>query len=314
MEGSGIINLLKPAGMTSHDCIDSMRKLTGIKRIGHSGTLDPMATGVLVVAIGRATRIIEYLENDDKEYLGEMILGLTTDTQDIWGTVLEKAGESTVFPENIEEIEKVFKGFEGDLLQEAPGYSAVRIQGKRLYEYARKGQEAPKLKRPVKIYSLDVVDYNREKRRVRFLLSCSKGTYVRTICHEAGQLLGTGGAMSFLLRTAGGVFKSSEAVSIEDLSQGYEKYLIPMDYPLGHFGRADLSKEQAEDFCNGKLLAGKGLKISRLPAANFAGDSVAGSTGDKEGKYCMYYGHEFLGVANKTKTDSIFRAEKVLCL
>lgn len=304
MEGSGIINLLKPAGMTSHDCVDFMRRLTGVRRIGHSGTLDPMATGVLVVCIGKATRIIEYLESDDKQYIGEMALGLTTTTQDIWGDVVEdKRGEpgfDKMLPESLEDINKVFKGFEGDILQEAPGYSAVRIQGKRLYEYVRQGEVAPKPKRPVSIYRLDGVDYKKDQGRVSFFLACSKGTYVRTICQETGDLLGTGGAMSFLLRVGSGMFKSSDAVTLEELKEGYEKYLLPADYPLGHFGRLDLTKDRADDFCNGKILRERGVTIARLPS-------------DDSHNYCVYYNDEFLGITKKVEGKNFYKAEKVLC-
>ncbi len=307
MEGSGIINLLKPAGMTSHDCVNHIRRLTGVKRIGHAGTLDPMATGVLVICIGKATRIIEYLEEDNKQYLGEMLLGITTDTQDIWGNILDSPENAKKIPQNTVEIQEIFRGFEGTIQQEVPGYSAVRINGKRLYEYSRSGERVERPRRAVRIYRFEVIGYNREEARVRFLVDCSKGTYVRTLCHDAGCRLETGAAMSFLLRTGSGFFRSSESVTLEELEKGYEKYLLPMDYPLGHLGRADLTKEQSSEFCNGRMLKASEVKICRRPQT---GEYCSKA----DHRYCLYYNNEFLGVAVKENSKDLLKAEKVLCL
>ena len=158
-EREGIINLLKPAGMTSHDAVYFLRRLTGEKRIGHTGTLDPMAVGVLPLCIGNATRIIEYLDADRKSYRCEMLLGIETDTQDIWGEVLcdrrKSAGNLTA-----EKLKEVLETFQGDIFQIPPRYSSVRINGRHLYEYARKGEEVEIKPRPVQIYNLNLISFH----------------------------------------------------------------------------------------------------------------------------------------------------------
>ena len=229
MEVQGIINLLKPAGMTSHDGVYFLRKLTGIKKIGHTGTLDPMAAGVLPICIGNATKIIDYLDLDEKEYRCEMILGIETDTYDIWGKVLnDQRYKVSCIDETA--LTSAFNTFIGEIYQLPPNYSSVRVQGKHLYEYARKGQEVSVKPRPVIIHNLKILRFDGNTGRVMFDIACSKGTYIRSICHEAGKILKCGGAMSFLARISSGSFKIENSVTMEALSEEWSKHLLPMDF------------------------------------------------------------------------------------
>ncbi len=261
---SGIINLLKPAGMTSHDCVQMLRRLTGIKRIGHTGTLDPMAVGVLPVCIGSAARITEYLDRDYKKYRCEMQLGLETDTQDIWGSVIRDQRSSITLDE--EKVKEVLSGFQGIMSQYPPGYSAVRVNGKRLYEYARQGEEVEIKPREVDIKTVVVIRVDYKTNRITFDVECSKGTYIRTICHDAGRILGCGAVMSCLIRTASGSFVLGDTVTIEELTEGApEQYLLDPDFPLVHFGKATVNEERGKWFVNGGHLRMSDVKILKEP-------------------------------------------------
>lgn len=308
---NGLINLLKPAGMTSHDCVHYLRKLTGIKRIGHTGTLDPMAAGVLPLCIGNATRIVEYLDLEHKVYRCQMILGIITDTWDVWGNVLQDNREKFENPD-LETIEKVFQTFTGEIYQTPPSYSSVRIGGKRLYEYAREGKQVEAAKRPAIIHELRIVEYDKAAGRITFDMRCSKGTYVRSVCHEAGKLLGFGGAMSFLLRTASGEFQLAEAVPLERLMQGWRNYLLPVDYPLTHFGKINIPENRAAWFSNGGFLRDAEVEIMRQPKAGYATKHIRAREG-LDRSYCVYSKERFLGVALYDDKKRIYTADKVLC-
>ena len=255
---SGIINLNKPPGITSHGCVQAVRRITGIKRVGHTGTLDPEAVGVLPVCIGGAARIMEYLEIDYKKYRCEMVLGLVTDTQDVWGETIrdlrKEIRSGACISSNA--IEDVLASFEGANEQYPPKYSAVRVGGKRLYEYARAGEDVEIKKRKVFIKDISVAEVNPDEQKISFEITCSKGTYVRTVCHDAGEKLGCGGAMSGLTRLASGAFKIEDAVRLDDLAEKsedeIERLILPADYPLVHFGRAVIvSREACGRFLNG---------------------------------------------------------------
>lgn len=209
---NGIIIIDKPAGWTSMDVCAKLRGIFHEKRVGHAGTLDPMATGVLPVFLGRATRAVEFAEQTGKEYLAGLRLGLVTDTQDVTGRVLEER-PVTCAPA---EVEAALAAFRGEILQVPPMYSAVKIGGKKLYELARKGREVERKPRPVTIHALEVLERTGAGDyllRVR----CSKGTYVRTLCHDIGAALGCGGCMSALRRTEAAGFSLAEAVPLEAL-------------------------------------------------------------------------------------------------
>lgn len=207
---SGILVVDKPAGWTSMDVCAKLRGVFHEKRVGHSGTLDPMATGVLPIFIGRATRAVEFAEKSDKEYIAGLKLGVITNTQDTTGEVLETR------PVQIsrEQLEAALEKFRGDIMQVPPMYSAIKINGKKLYELARKGREVERPARPVCIKSLEILEQQGEDLytiRVR----CTKGTYIRTLCHDIGQALACGGCMAFLRRTMAAGFTLEDAVSLE---------------------------------------------------------------------------------------------------
>ena len=329
MVRDGIINLLKPAGMTSHDGVQFLRRLTGIKRIGHTGTLDPMAVGVLPLCIGSAARITEYLDLDYKKYRCEMQLGLETDTQDIWGTIIQdKRGEG--FP-GITEVVKALDQFKGIISQYPPGFSAVRVNGKRLYEYARQGVEVEIKSREVEIKELVLISYDQERGLALFDVTCSKGTYIRTICHDAGQILGSGAVMSCLIRTASGAFDLDHSVTLEELTEnGPEKYLLDIDFPLVHFGQAVVPFERGKWFVNGGHLRMSEVNIIREPEFKNRSSNDAGSLNIREeyrGAYNIYLAESnsnekkagsFLGVAfyntqyKKLVPDKIFLSDRAI--
>ena len=221
---NGILIIDKPAGWTSMDVCAKVRGILREKRVGHGGTLDPMATGVLPVFVGRATRAVEFAENGRKEYDAGLRLGLVTDTQDVTGTVLETRPGAV----GRAELEEALAAFRGEIQQIPPMYSAVKIQGKKLYELARKGQEVERKPREVIIYELELLEAESETDyRLRCL--CSKGTYIRTLCHDIGQALGCGGALYRLRRTMAAGFTLADAVTLEDLQAQGEALLRPLD-------------------------------------------------------------------------------------
>ncbi|MCG8485358.1 MAG: tRNA pseudouridine(55) synthase TruB [Clostridia bacterium] len=237
----GMINLYKPSNMTSHDVVKIVRRKFKKTKVGHTGTLDPMAIGVLPLCLGKATRITEYLTNNDKSYRCEMTLGIETDTQDIWGTILkEYVGEIVIYEQD---VLNVFKTFLGEIEQIPPMYSAVRVQGKRLYQYARSGKEIEVKPRKIKIYDLYNIQIYQNK--ITFDVKCSKGTYIRTLCYDIGKKLGYGAALSYLERTSSGIFTKENAISVEDLDTlSPETYMIHMDAPLENMGAVDIKDEK----------------------------------------------------------------------
>ena len=225
---NGILLIDKPRDWTSHDVVGKLRGILRERRIGHSGTLDPMATGLLVVFIGRATRAVEFAEAHEKEYHAGLRLGMVTDTQDVTGTVLEQCGCSVTR----EELEAVLPRFRGEIQQIPPMYSAIKVQGKKLYEIARKGGEVERKPRPVTISKLEVTG----EEHGDYLLDvvCSKGTYIRTLCHDIGGALGVGGTMSALRRVRAGQFSLDNAYTLEQVQQAAdagraEELLLPVD-------------------------------------------------------------------------------------
>lgn len=221
---NGILIIDKPAGWTSMDVCAKVRGILREKRVGHGGTLDPMATGVLPVFVGRATKAVEFAENGRKEYLAGLRLGLTTDTQDVTGTALETRPVTA----GREELEAALAGFRGDIQQIPPMYSAVKVQGKKLYELARRGKEVERKPRPVTIYELELLEAE-SGTDFRLRCLCSKGTYIRTLCHDIGEALGCGGALYSLRRTMAAGFTLADAVTLEDVQERGEALLRPLD-------------------------------------------------------------------------------------
>ena len=324
----GIINVYKPAGMTSNDVIYKMRSILGIKKLGHTGTLDPLATGVLPVCINRGTRVIEYMDTDFKKYRCSMLLGFETDTLDITGEVTKVNGseefskheagrcksdrdylKSICLEKEIDE-QKIIKAAQkqnGLICQMPPMASAVRINGRRLYDYMRKGSEEEilsvmdKIKlRPIFIKSIEIEKIDLPE--ITFSVECSKGTYIRSICRDIGDMLGTGGTLKTLERTASGVFTRDNAVKLEelidlavnaglvsynedepvtadgiprlhslrryseDIPSELEKYVLPVDFPMSQFGSATVDSEIARRFIDGWHIGYNECKISERPS------------------------------------------------
>ena len=222
---NGIIIIDKPTDWTSMDVCAKLRGVFREKRIGHAGTLDPMATGILPVFVGRATRAVEFATEGEKEYVAGLKLGVVTDTQDTSGNVLEECPVTI----SREDIEGVLSHFRGDILQVPPMYSAVKIQGKKLYELARKGVEVERKPRPVTIHELALLEGDGTDYALR--VRCSKGTYIRTLCHDIGQMLGCGGTMSSLRRTMACGFTQAEAIPLADVlcAEDAPSLLRPID-------------------------------------------------------------------------------------
>ncbi|MGL5207266.1 MAG: tRNA pseudouridine(55) synthase TruB, partial [Acidaminococcaceae bacterium] len=236
----GILNVLKPSGMTSHDVIGYLRRVFQTKKIGHSGTLDPDAAGVLPVFIGAATRLLEYSGEETKSYRVELKFGIKTDTADDSGNIIET---SAVFKPDWNELEAVIKKFTGQLQQIPPMYSAVRYNGKKLYQLAREGLTIERAPRPITIYKLDVV-YQAEE----YLLldvECSKGTFIRTLCEDIAETLGMCGTVSFLLRTRSGKFSLTNAKTLEEISREPLAHILPIELAIDHFPELVLTDRQA---------------------------------------------------------------------
>ena len=223
---NGIIVIDKDQNWTSMDVCAKLRGIFHEKRVGHAGTLDPMATGVLPVFVGRATRAVEFAGEGDKEYVAGLRLGLVTNTQDTSGETLEERPVSVT----AEELETVLERFRGEIEQVPPMYSAIKINGKKLYELARKGREVERPPRKVTIHAL-TLESREGERDFTIRVRCSKGTYVRTLCHDIGQALGCGGCMSSLRRTMAAGFTLEDAVKLETVqkAQEAEKLLLPVD-------------------------------------------------------------------------------------
>lgn len=219
----GFLNIYKPKGMTSHDVVAVMRRLTKIKQIGHTGTLDPFAEGVLPVCIGKATRLIEYLD-DDKEYLATVKFGTATTTYDLEGEITSASDKKITETELLNEL----KNFKGEILQLPPIYSAIKVKGKKLYEYARKGEDVEIQPRKVTIDKIELKNFDIENQTAEILIACSKGTYIRSIAHDLGQNLNVGGHLIKLVRTKAGSFTVENSVPLEGLNVS-ENLLNPLD-------------------------------------------------------------------------------------
>lgn len=247
---NGIIIVDKPSGWTSQDVAAKLRGVFHERRIGHGGTLDPMATGVLPVFVGRATRAAEFMESAQKEYIAGLRLGMTTNTQDTSGETLQTAPVCVTR----QELEATLKQFTGPIEQIPPMYSAIKIGGKKLYELARKGQEIERKPRPVTIYALELLDGDGADWTIR--VRCSKGTYVRTLCHDIGAALGCGGCMSSLRRTMAGGFTLRQAVTMPELLKFAEEndpqtLLMPVDALFAQHPALIVTMGQAARIRNG---------------------------------------------------------------
>lgn len=246
----GIINVLKPTGMTSHDVVSFIRRTLNIKKVGHTGTLDPNAAGVLPICIGKATKVSQYLVDRNKKYRAELTLGQATDTQDKYGQVIN---ESKV---NVSEadIRNVFNSFKGEILQIPPMYSAIKHKGKKLYELAREGKTIERKPRKVVIYDLHII--NIQDNKILFDVECSKGTYVRTLCRDIGESLNVFGHMSMLIRTKVGRFNICNTFTLDEIHKYCEqdninKILKPIDFVLCDYKKLTLDDKNFDILTNG---------------------------------------------------------------
>ena len=237
----GIVVIDKPAGWTSMDVCAKLRGIFHEKRIGHAGTLDPMATGVLPVFVGRATKAVEFAENGEKEYEAVLRLGLTTDTQDTTGQVLSEKPVSA----SRADIEAILPRFTGKILQTPPMYSALKVNGEKLYNLARQGKSVPRKPREITVFSLELGE-KRGENEVFLRVVCSKGTYIRTLCHDLGEALGCGGCMASLRRTKASGFSISEAVTLERVQEEGETLLLPLAEYFRNYPRCDLTDAEKE--------------------------------------------------------------------
>lgn len=244
----GILVIDKPSGMTSRDVVNIVSKSLNIKKVGHTGTLDPLAEGVLVLAVGKATKIIELLTSEEKEYIAQVQIGLLTDTLDITGEVIETKS----IPNNITEIlPDVLEKFLGTYEQEVPLYSAVHVNGKRLYQYAREKQQVELPKRQVTIKKIELLDQTSET----FTFSChvSKGTYIRSLIRDIGQELKCPCCMKHLKRTKQGIFSLDDAFTIDDIKNQHYQF-IPIQKALSSYPKVIIKKEQVKQVKNGVIL------------------------------------------------------------
>lgn len=285
MDVFGLLNVDKPVGPTSHDVVARVRRGTGERRVGHAGTLDPIAGGVLVLALGRATRLLEYLTGADKAYHARVTLGIETDTYDAKGTVVAERA----IPHDLtrERVERVLGDFRGDIRQVPPVYSAVKIAGKAAYKRARAGEAVELEPRAIHIHRLDLAAF--DPPTLELAIACSSGTYVRSLAHDIGQALGCGAVMSGLTRTAVDGFRLEDAVGWDDLRRAFElgawqDYLLPADRALGGSARVRLDAEGVRRVEHGMPLPADGpieaLGRAYAPDGRFVavlrGDPAAG--------------------------------------
>ncbi|MCR3956068.1 MAG: tRNA pseudouridine(55) synthase TruB [Gudongella sp.] len=258
----GIINFFKPAGMTSHDAVAYFRRILGTRKVGHTGTLDPMATGVLPICVGKGTKVSEYLLGVDKEYIAELTLGTSSDTQDSTGTVVKTSYKLVTE----EQIQDAFNSFRGEIDQIPPMYSAKKIGGKKLYELARDGIEVERKSRRINIKELRILN-NQDNGRVTFYTRCSKGTYIRTICNDLGELLGTYGHMSYLLRVGVGDFKVEDSYGMDTLDgmdkEALQNIIQPIDSAILFMESIKLDGSYLKPLTNGvRVELGEGIGVT----------------------------------------------------
>lgn len=264
---NGILNINKPEGWTSQDVVAKLRGRLHIRRVGHTGTLDPMATGVLPVCFGKATRIIEYYDDDFKTYEAEMKLGMVTDTLDITGTVLETKPVDV----SEEDVIQAIDSFRGWITQIPPKYSALKVNGKPLYKYAREGVEVEIKSRKIYVADIQAMEVNLGENRILFRVTCSKGTYIRTICDDIGKKMGCGGTMTALQRIQSGCFRVEDARTLPEIlemtDEELERCVIPMDETLVHLGRIELkSMESVPFYYNGREIDTGYVNVLASPA------------------------------------------------
>lgn len=274
---SGLLNIAKPAGLTSRQVVDRVQRLVRPAKAGHAGTLDPLATGVLVVCVGQATRLIEYVQRMPKTYVAEFLLGRTSDTEDVEGAVVELVDPPVP---TLDAIQSKIPTFLGTIQQRPPAYSALKVQGRRAYDMARAGEEFELAARPIEVYEIVLLGYEYPKLSLR--IRCGSGTYIRSLGRDLAEALGTGAVMSALERTAIGVFESAEGVDADLLTSGnLDTYLRPPVLAVAQLPSIVVSAEERQNLTHGRAIprtdfaAADSAAPTELAALDEAGNLVA---------------------------------------
>lgn len=298
----GIVNVYKEKGFTSHDVVAKARGIFEQKKIGHTGTLDPDATGVLPICLGAGTKLCDMLTDKTKEYHAHMRLGLVTDTQDITGQIVETCEADQLNAITEEEMRCALNHFLGDYEQVPPMYSALKVNGKKLYELARAGIEVERQARSVHIYEIRDVAIDEAKKEMDFIVHCSKGTYIRTLCHDVGQLLGVGGVMLSLERTRVGIFKKESAYTLGELqalkeSKQLDTIVTPVEAMFTELPETIVKPDATKFLQNGNMF--RKFNVSK--------------TSIKENGQTRVYdaGGKFYGIYNYQSDEQIFKPEKM---
>lgn len=285
----GIINVYKEKGYTSHDVVAKLRGIAGQKKIGHTGTLDPDATGVLPVCLGRATKVCDLLTEKDKTYEALLLLGVETDTQDTSGTVLKQGDTSALV---VNEVEQAILSFVGEYDQIPPMYSALKVNGKKLYELAREGKTVERKARRVQIHNIRILEINLP--RVRMEVECSKGTYIRTLCHDIGEKLGCGGCMENLIRTKVSCFELKDSYKLEEIAKikaegNLEKVLMPVDALFPQYPQIVVKKKWEKLAYNGNGLPVRAVFYGGQDKSQKPLDGEFVRLYDEEGQFLAIY-------------------------
>jgi len=284
---NGIINLKKEAGMTSHDAVFKLRKILGTKKIGHGGTLDPDVVGVLPIAVGKATRMVEFMQDEGKVYEGEITLGYSTATEDASGEIVAETPVLDPLDEKL--VDEAIASLTGPITQIPPMYSAVKVNGRKLYEYARAGQEVERPERQVIIYSFErtsLICYEDKLARFTFRVKCSKGTYIRTLSVDLGEKLGYAAHMSQLTRTSAAGLQLEDALTLEEITAKVESgeldFLYPLEIGTGDLVKVFLTPEQAEEVRFGRFIE---LEQTEKQLAAFEGEKLLAILEKRENLY-----------------------------
>ncbi len=287
---NGVLVINKPTDFTSFDAVAVTRRVSGQRKTGHCGTLDPNATGVLPVLLGVATKAQDILPNHDKEYIAELKFGLESDTLDIWGEILREEKSSVTR----EELEKIIPNFTGDIMQVPPMYSALKQNGQRLYDLARQGIEVKREARKITIYSLTLLDFNESEQSAKLRVSCSKGTYIRSLIDDLGKALGTVAVMTSLCRTEACGFSLSDSVSMDELKamtkEDVRARLLPVESLFVRYREVTVSQPQSTRFRNGGAL---GVERLRSLPKDFAQGEI----------FRVKFGEDFLGLGTIKETE-----------
>mgnify|MGYP000009501251 FL=1 len=308
---NGILNIYKEKGYTSHDVVARLRGIFGQKKIGHTGTLDPDAEGVLPVCLGRATKLCDLLTDKDKTYEAVLLLGKETDTQDITGTVLKECDPSEITEET---AKKCIESFIGEYDQIPPMYSALKVNGKKLYELAREGKVVERKSRKVQIYDIRIKEMKLP--RIRMEVSCSKGTYIRTLCNDVGEVLGVGGCMESLLRTKVSRFELKDSMKLADIEKAKnegrtEEIILPLDEVFVEYPKIIVTGRQAQLAYNGNPFPKESAKNLILPGKDGGEDDLS----DIFSRYKKYRVYDeqgrFIAIYSYQKQRQLFRIEKM---